>query len=164
MVPATPRFTVYHKTPATFPGKRERRSRGRADPGSAAGSGQGGGARRAQRQEVFSPSQSVGWTGSPCASLLTTGGHSVDMDHCRGVYVGGVEPATLASGQQGIAYVRDLQKHKPGGKETEDLVLKVIIVYFLYFEYVFDNISFKNSTPFSSKLNLIKKAVTLVVH
>ena len=43
----------------------------------------------------------------------------------------------------------------------EDLVLKVIAVYFLYF--VFDNISFKNSAPFSSKLNLMKKAVTLVV-
>lgn len=53
------------------------------------------------KDEVFSPSQSPGWTGSPSASLLAAGGHSVDMDHWRGVYVGGAEPVTLASGQQG---------------------------------------------------------------
>lgn len=101
MVPETPRFTVHRKPPATFPGKQEHPVWGSADPGSAAGSRQGGGARPAQRQEAFSPSQSPGWTGSPCASLLAAGGHWVDMDHWRGVYGGGVEPATLASGQQG---------------------------------------------------------------
>lgn len=30
------------------------------------------------------------------------------------------------------ADVRDLQKHKLGGRDTEDLVLKVIVIYFLY--------------------------------
>lgn len=60
MMPATPRFTMYHKTPAAFPGKREHRRRGRADPGSAMGSRQAGGARPAQGQEVFSPSRSPG--------------------------------------------------------------------------------------------------------
>lgn len=94
MVLAIPHSTVYHKTPVTFPGKRKHHSSSRTDPGPAVGSTQGEGAQLAQRQEVFSPSQSPGWTSGPCASPLAAGGHPADMDHWRGVYVGGVEPMT----------------------------------------------------------------------
>lgn len=55
------------------------------------------------------------------------------------------------------ADVRDLQTHQLGGRDTEDLVLKVRAIYFLYRKYVFNNISdncLKNGAPFSSNLNL----------
>lgn len=47
------------------------------------------------------------------------------MDQWRGVYVGGVEPATLASGQQGNCLCQGFAEAQLSGKETEDLVLKV---------------------------------------
>lgn len=44
-------------------------------------------------------------------------------------------------------------------EKRQDPVLKVTVVYFLYFEHAFD-ISLNNNVPFSLKLSLIKKAFT----
>lgn len=94
-----------------------------------------------------------GWTGSPCASLLAAGGHSVDMDHWRRVYVGGAEPATLASGQQGNCLCQGFAETQRWWKRDGGSCPKGHRhLFFLYFEYVFGNIGFKNSAHFSSNL------------
>lgn len=123
MVPATPCFTVYHPALSALPRQCEQHSQR-----------QGEGAQPAPKQEVFIFSFPVPgvelaapvplcWL--PEATRLTRITEGVCM------WVVQSQRLWLWASRE-IAYVRDLQKHKVGGKEMEDLVLKVTAIYFFY--------------------------------
>lgn len=107
-------------------------SRGRAAPASAVGNRQRGGAEPAHRQEAWPPSPAQPELAAPvplCWLLEAAALTWITEGVCTWV----VWSQQLWPGaSRETADVRDLQKHELGGRDTEDLVLKVIAIYFLY--------------------------------
>lgn len=139
-------------------------SRGRAAPGLAVGSGQRGGAQPAHRRGIATfPIPRLNWQ-HLCLSAgcwRPLGWHG----SLKGCVRGWCGASSSGLGPAGKLPMSGICRNTSLVEETqEDLVLKVIAIYFLYWEYVFNNISdncLKNSAPFSSNLSWIKKAVTL---
>lgn len=140
MVPATPCFTVYHNPLSALPGKCEHLAEAEQPLAWlwAAGKEEGYSQLTDKRHGHPPRAQAELAAPAPLYRLLeATGLTWITEGVCTWV-VWSQQPWPGASRE--TADVRDLQTHKLGGRDTEDLVLKVRMIYFLYREYVFYNI------------------------
>lgn len=132
MVPATPCFTVYHSLLSALPGKCKHLAEAEQPLARlwAAGKEEGHSQLTDKRHRHLPHPRADLAAPAPLCWLLEAAGLTWITE---GVCTWVVCSQQLWPGaSRETADVRDLQTHKPGGTDTEDLVLKVRAIYFLY--------------------------------